>query len=107
MARNSNLAVQTEVEDKFVDTTNGKYDEAAANAVEAPTIVNSEPPKTEEAKVQYTEAQIAILASTNNKSTKIRGLLATGMKRGAVASALGIRYQHVRNVELMPIKRAA
>lgn len=47
----------------------------------------------------------AILVSSANKSDKIRQLLAVGCKRGEVAKLLGIRYQHVRNVEITPIKR--
>lgn len=54
-----------------------------------------------------TAAQQTIVGSTLNKSDKIRGLLGTGMKRGDVAKTLGIRYQHVRNVEITPIKRKA
>lgn len=46
-----------------------------------------------------------IVASSATKSDKIRQLLAIGMKRGDVAKLLNIRYQHVRNVELMPLKR--
>ena len=54
-----------------------------------------------------TTEQQKIVTSTDTKSDKIRKLLASGLKRGAVAKALGIRYQHVRNVELMPLKRKA
>ena len=54
-----------------------------------------------------TSDQLKIVSSTDTKSDKIRKLLASGLKRGAVAKALGIRYQHVRNVELMPLKRKA
>lgn len=46
-----------------------------------------------------------IVDSSATKSDKIRQLLASGMKRGEVAKLLNIRYQHVRNVELMPLKR--
>lgn len=49
--------------------------------------------------------QSAIVASSATKSEKIRRLIASGMKRGDVAKALGIRYQFVRNVELTPLKR--
>ena len=50
------------------------------------------------------EAQ-AIVDGSATKSDKIRQLLAIGLKRGDVAKALNIRYQHVRNVEITPIKR--
>ena len=38
-------------------------------------------------------------------SSKIRYLLSEGKKRGEVAKILEIRYQHVRNVELQPLKK--
>lgn len=57
--------------------------------------------------VSLTEAQKAIVESSVSKSDKIRQLLGTGLKRGDVAKILGIRYQHVRNVELTPLKRKA
>lgn len=49
----------------------------------------------------------SIIDSTSSKSDKIRALLGLGWKRQAVADALGIRYQHVRNVELTPLKKKA
>lgn len=52
-----------------------------------------------------TTAQKQIVDSSATKSDKIRQLLGTGMKRGDVAKTLGIRYQHVRNVEITPLKR--
>lgn len=54
-----------------------------------------------------TPNQLKIVSSADTKSDKIRKLLASGLKRAEVAKALGIRYQHVRNVELMPLKRKA
>ena len=48
-----------------------------------------------------------IVESTMSKSDKIRALIALGEKRGSVAKLLGIRYQHVRNVVITPIKRKA
>ena len=39
------------------------------------------------------------------KSSKIRALHAKGYERGQIALALNIRYQHVRNVLVTPIKR--
>lgn len=38
-------------------------------------------------------------------SSKIRFLAASGMKRADVARYLEIRYQHVRNVLITPLKR--
>ena len=71
-----------------VSTTSAAFDEFGA------VIVNA-----------AESAQQQIINSSATKSDKIRQLLATGMKRGDVAKALNIRYQHVRNVEITPIKR--
>lgn len=38
------------------------------------------------------------------KSAKIRAMAADGMSRGDIARTLGIRYQHVRNVLVTPLK---
>lgn len=40
-----------------------------------------------------------------NKSQSIRGLLAMGYSRSAVATFLQVRYQFVRNVEVTPLKK--
>jgi len=40
------------------------------------------------------------------KSAKIRAMTADGFSRSQVANALGIRYQHVRNVLVTPLKRS-
>lgn len=39
------------------------------------------------------------------KSAVIRYLSAEGMKRGEIAKLLNIRYQHVRNVLITPVKK--
>lgn len=39
------------------------------------------------------------------KSAAIRKLLAEGKSRGEVAKMLKIRYQHVRNVAITPVKK--
>jgi hypothetical protein len=56
---------------------------------------------------KQTQEVINIVSSSATKSDKIRQLIALGEKRGTVAKLLGIRYQHVRNVEITPIKRKA
>lgn len=76
-------------------------DEQFNNAIKAVQNANSNNT------AELTTEQQKIVSSTDTKSDKIRKLLASGLKRGAVAKALGIRYQHVRNVELMPLKRKA
>lgn len=40
------------------------------------------------------------------KSAVIRYLAAQGMKKGDIAKLLDIRYQHVRNVLVQPLKKA-
>ncbi len=44
------------------------------------------------------------LDSMTTKSAKIRFLSADGMSRADIARTLDIRYQHVRNVLITPVK---
>ena len=44
--------------------------------------------------------------SLTTKSAKIRAMSADGMSRADIARALGILYQHVRNVLVTPLKRS-
>jgi hypothetical protein len=60
------------------------------------------PPKSE---AVATPAEL--IAKYGTKSAAIRALHASGMDRGAVAKALKIRYQHVRNVLITPVKKVA
>lgn len=60
------------------------------------------------------EAQVEVVEQTledqikaaGSKSALIRKLAAEGMSRGAISKHMGIRYQHVRNVLITPIKKA-
>lgn len=45
------------------------------------------------------------LAQFTSKSDKIRHLTSIGWKRSDIAKKLDIRYQHVRNVQLQPLKK--
>lgn len=47
----------------------------------------------------------AFIKEQGSKSAAIRKLLGDGKTRGEVAKMLGLRYQHVRNVEITPIKK--
>jgi len=47
------------------------------------------------------------LAKLTTVSAKIRYLTSIGWKRGAIATKLGKLYQHVRNVQLQPLKKAS
>ena len=48
----------------------------------------------------------AIIANHATKSSAIRDLSSRGMTRSEIAKAMGIRYQHVRNVLVNPPKKA-
>jgi hypothetical protein len=50
------------------------------------------------------ETKEEILARFGNKSKAIRGLTNEGMSRSQIAKVLDIRYQHVRNVLVSPLK---
>lgn len=53
-----------------------------------------------------TNEQIVALNATSVVSHRIRYLLSEKFARATVANILGKRYQHVRNVEITPIKKA-
>lgn len=48
----------------------------------------------------------ALMTELKTKSAVIRKLHADGKTRSQIASLLGIRYQHVRNVLTQPLKKA-
>lgn len=57
-------------------------------------------------KVVDTKDIAAVDAShLNGKSAKIRFYLSKGFARNVIATHLGIRYQHVRNVEVTLLKK--
>jgi hypothetical protein len=62
----------------------------------------------DKAKVQVQEGFDAVkfVAEQGNKSKAIRALNAQGKTRSEIATMLGIRYQHVRNVLITPVKKA-
>jgi hypothetical protein len=55
---------------------------------------------------QYASALESELSKLPTTSAKIRSLHAQGFTRSAIALILDIRYQHVRNVLLTPLKRS-
>ena len=59
--------------------------------------------------VKVTDADYAnnLLTTLKVKSVVIRQLDAEKWTRSRIANALGIRYQHVRNVLTQPLKRVA
>jgi len=59
---------------------------------------------TSEAKVVTVDVD-ALMKEHKTKSAVIRYLSGTGMSRSDIAKTLGIRYQHVRNVLLTPLKK--
>ena len=59
---------------------------------------------TSEAKVVTVDVD-ALMKEHKTKSAVIRYLSGTGMSRSDIAKTLNIRYQHVRNVLLTPLKK--
>lgn len=60
--------------------------------------------------VTVTEQTVVIPDEVNSlttKSAKIRALAAMNWSRGQISKALGLRYQHVRNVLTTPLKKQA
>jgi hypothetical protein len=49
---------------------------------------------------------VFLLSELHTKSAVIRKLHADGMKRTEIAKIMHIRYQHVRNVLVQPLKRS-
>jgi hypothetical protein len=65
---------------------------------------------TKAAQIVKTETQVIETVDTElnaltTVSAKIRLLTSRGLKRGEIAKVLNIRYQHVRNVQLQPLKK--
>lgn len=63
-------------------------------------------PISTEVKVESVFDSAKHIAEVGTKSAAIRKLTAEGKTRSEVAKLLGIRYQHVRNVLITPIKKA-
>jgi hypothetical protein len=61
--------------------------------------------KTESVTLRSDDSVMEIVTSTTmSKSAKIRMLYGAGHSKSAIAQLLEIRYQHVRNVLLQPLK---
>lgn len=58
---------------------------------------------TKKVKIELSAAEL--IAKYGSKSAAIRAMSAEGKTRSEIADALGIRYQHVRNVLITPIKK--
>lgn len=52
-----------------------------------------------------TETLESLMSQYKTKSALIRELHSRGKTRGEIAKFMGIRYQHVRNVLITPIKK--
>ena len=50
-------------------------------------------------------SSVELINKYGDKSKAIRGLTAEGYSRTVIAKALGIRYQHVRNVQVTQLKK--
>jgi hypothetical protein len=84
---------KSNVAEKVVVENNGATDNKVNSAVETPAVV-------------VPTIDLSKYASLTSKSAKMRAMAADGFSRGAIAKALGVRYQHVRNVLIVPLKRA-
>lgn len=87
-----------------------------AEMIEDPTaVVNTQEAEAgagaEAAKKAYDAfmAKIAKVKAMNltTKSAKIRALAAEGLTRSQIADAMKVRYQHVRNVLIQPVKQSS
>lgn len=56
--------------------------------------------------VQEVQTLEDLMAVHKTKSALIRYLFAEGQTRGQIAKFMNIRYQHVRNVLITPVKKA-
>lgn len=66
-------------------------------------IMNTETETTKKVEVKFDAAKF--IAECGTKSSAIRRLSEQGKLRGEIAKMLDIRYQHVRNVLITPIKK--
>lgn len=55
--------------------------------------------------VQVESTEDKELLACTTVSSKIRLLTSRGLTRSVIAKTLNIRYQHVRNVQLQPLKK--
>lgn len=80
---------------------------AKAQTKNVTAATNEAPAQSGRKTVEITDKLLADYATFNgqNKSTTIRGLAAMGYDRGQIAKVMNIRYQHVRNVLITPVKR--
>lgn len=75
---------------------------------EAPTQQTSAPPKVESPPTQPSLDDYdydTLKKELGNKSNVIRFLASKGFKRTEISKKTGLRYQHVRNVLLMPVTK--
>lgn len=72
---------------------------------EAATATATETETETKVEVENIESAVKLIAKYGSKSNAIRAMSAEGMKTGPIAKALNIRYQHVRNVLMRPLKR--
>lgn len=84
------------------------------NAPETTAVTGTEttsPAPVTEAVVNQVQSQFDgktaedLIKEYGNKSNAIRAMSAAGLKAGPISKALGIRYQHARNVMAQPLKR--
>lgn len=76
-----------------------------AKAAKQVEVTETTAPAAPTAEVKPEKSAAELIAEHGNKSNAIRAMSANGKTKGEIAKALGIRYQHVRNVLSQPLKR--
>ena len=62
--------------------------------------------KTKEVTVKEEVDVLGKYSHLTTKSSKIRAMASDGLTRSQISKLLDIRYQHVRNVLIQPLKKA-
>lgn len=101
MSKNRSNAVRKDETAHNEPAAETKAPKVEVKSVEVPPAS----PETAAQVATVTETPEQLIAKYGNKSNAIRAMAASGMKCGPISKALGIRYQHARNVLNQPLKR--
>lgn len=113
MARRTNTAqVVTELNElNELGSMGPLYPEGQGDRVEDPADLEQDdigPTEIEPAKEAVVDhmkmSALELISMFGNKSKAIRALHGMGHKTGPISKVLGLRYQHVRNVLVTPVK---
>jgi hypothetical protein len=103
---NANAARKTEAVLEDSNTAGNVATPATSSAPPASTVASTIMLGSKEHKLDGSEAQ-RIIDHFGGKSNAIRGLHSMGLKTGPIAKAVGVIYQHARNVLKQPLKKQA